>query len=452
MNKKTFKAHLVKKREVREEANFFEDINLEEAIDNKAKTIKGLCIMGNPESKNGYTYLEKAVDTLSKMVDGALFYINHPSKSEAEDRDGVRDVQHWAGCFTNGRKENGKVRADLVVRESFWPLVVDVATMQPKGVGNSINSLVRVFKDKDGKESIVDIDTLHSVDLVSAAATTETLFESVSDDVYDEEMGDMIAMDLQLEGLLADKIKERKITRKVNDLQWEAFDVVVDILKNKQVNLQDKKAQISSVLDGLEEGINNIINGGDGDLEESTKDKIKEKENDDMDFTKLTLEEIKKERPDLVEKIEGEKKSSETIKETQAELDKAKSDLEDVKAKAEAQEKEVEDLKKEKDETSKELDTYKVKEAKSAKEAFIAKTIKDEELADEAVTKYFKEDLMTKDEEDIVKSVKDRKSLWDKDSGEVKDNGEEFVAKKEEGDKEKVSKEDATKSFIDGLK
>ena len=85
-------------------------------------------MFGTRYSQNGYTYHDPAIDKLAILAEGCKFFINHESKSEAKDRDGVRDIRDWAGVFLNAKKEGeDKVFADLQVRKSYWELVRDVA-------------------------------------------------------------------------------------------------------------------------------------------------------------------------------------------------------------------------------------------------------------------------------------------------------------------------------------
>jgi hypothetical protein len=165
--------------------DMFMDIE-EDSLDAENRIIKNFCVMGKKESENGYTYTDKAQSTLATLINGSKVFINHPSKSEFKDRDGVRDLKDWAGNLYNGRQDGDKVIADFHVRGSYWPLVEDIATMKPAKVGGSINSRVRVFTDEEGKESIVDIDKLHSTDLVASAATTQNLWESTKEKVETE--------------------------------------------------------------------------------------------------------------------------------------------------------------------------------------------------------------------------------------------------------------------------
>ena len=140
--------------------------------------MSGVAIMGTRFSKNGYEYSSNALDSLTHLAEGSKVFLNHPSKSEYKERDGVRDVRDFAGVFSGVKRSGDKVYGNLKVRESFWPLFKDIASMSPRGVGMSINSQAKVHKDVSGKESVVDIVRLRSCDLVASAATVDSLWES----------------------------------------------------------------------------------------------------------------------------------------------------------------------------------------------------------------------------------------------------------------------------------
>ena len=66
--------------------------------------------MGRAESKNGYRYTTEAQEQLTAKTNGAKFFVNHPASGE--QRDGVRDIRHWAGLFSNAKLEGEKVIAE----------------------------------------------------------------------------------------------------------------------------------------------------------------------------------------------------------------------------------------------------------------------------------------------------------------------------------------------------
>jgi DNA repair exonuclease SbcCD ATPase subunit len=457
-------AHLVKTQDITASWDQSPFKDTEEAqIDKESNTIKNVCLMGTRYSKNGYTYLDQALDSLTQKAEGANFYVNHPSKSEAKDRDGVRDIRHWGGIFRNSRREGDKVFADLTVRESFWPLVYDVAMMKPLGIGNSINARVQVFKDDKNRESVLDVDRLRSVDLVASAATTQNLWESVPDDVdeTEDEEREAIGAKTRLEeideleeGVLKDKLKQKEVERAINDLQWNASDIINDILREKDKSFADKRKQIGSVLDDLDTEIGKLMKGQGLKTENTNNGK-----EEDMDLNSLTLEMLQKDRPDLVDAIKDAIEGAENIKAMEEENKTLKTENEDLKKGKEDLEKENEDLKKENEDLKKEnetmkkeLDEFKVRETKSKKETFINDKVKELKVPADAVTEYYKTDLMSKDEEEIVKSLEDRKQAWNKGSGDVTGSGDEKSLTEDETEEQKAKTDKAEVDFVESMK
>ncbi|MHA2069983.1 MAG: hypothetical protein ACXABY_36930 [Candidatus Thorarchaeota archaeon] len=76
-------------KEVKEEWPTPMDEVTEAGIDETNYIIKGVCLFGRRESDNGYTYQDKAVNKLVQLAEGSKVFLNHPSKSEFKDRDGV---------------------------------------------------------------------------------------------------------------------------------------------------------------------------------------------------------------------------------------------------------------------------------------------------------------------------------------------------------------------------
>ncbi|MFH0811370.1 MAG: hypothetical protein V2A69_00830 [Pseudomonadota bacterium] len=417
----------------------FKDIQ-EAQIDETTHTIKGTCVFGTRHSKNGYDYEDAAISRLALLTEGAKFFINHPSKSEQKDRDGVRDIRDWAGVYTSPRQEGAeKVFADLKVRPAFWELVRDVAIMKPPGIGNSINSRVKIFKDHAGKEHVVDIDVLKSIDLVASAATTSNLFESHKGEAMEinvEEIVDQILVETQektqedmtyqlvrdiSEGLLADKIKEQEISRKVSELQWKAGDAIEEILKDKAKDMKGKKTEITAVLDDLESMINDILAG-----KKVAALEIK-KEDDEMEFGKLTLEDLSKERPDIIKMIEASIKGTDKVVTLENDNKTLKTSLEAMTTERDTLKTSLEAVTKERDILKAKVDEYETKEKGAKKEAFIAEKMAELKVPKDIITPVFKTSLMTMEDKDIVEAMTDRKDIFLKGQKVVRGAGDEHT-------------------------
>lgn len=459
MMESRWKGHLVKTKEITDSQTQSPFIDIQESqIDESNHMIKDVCVFGTRYSKNGYTYQDKAIETLNILTEGAKFFINHESKSERKDRDGVRDIRDWAGVFSNPKKKEDKVFADLRVRPQFWELARDVATMKPPGVGNSINTLVKVYTDDQGKEHIVDIDTLRSIDLVASAATTQNLFESHFDNIINidesiqnifentnnqDEQADMfhnMVIDYT-EGILSDEIKKRNIARKINELNWKASDLIYDIVRDNSIQMSDKKTKISSIMDDLDTEIQKVLSGKKSIIDKQSTTK-ENNEEEDMGLEKLTLDDLINDRPDLVKKIKEGIESNDKIKTLETENKELSDKFETLENQFKELTDKYEAVEKERDGLKVKVDEFETAQKKTQKESFIKEQVKEAKLPDEAVSDVFMEDLMSKNEDEIKKSIQDRKELWNSKKTVIKGAGEEFVSNdNKEVTKEKVESE-----------
>lgn len=445
-----FRAHRVETKDITASwnENPFQEVR-EANIDENNHMINGVCVFGRRESANGYTYQDTAIASLARMANGAKWFLDHPSKDEQKARDGVRSVKDWAGVFVNPRRDGEKVFADLKVRPTYWDLAYDVATMRPVGLGNSINSRVKVFKDHLGKESVVDIDALKSIDLVASAATTTTLFESTPETTPEEDTRDEhdLMMDVyremilaKTEGLFKDMIRNREVEKQVREIQWSASDLIGEILRDKDKDFGTKKAEISSILEDLDSEIADVLRdaGEEPDEEEEDEEEAKSepeddktKEDEDMEWNNVTLEVLAKERPDLIDNIKASLEDSERVKQIederdqlQVQLDEIQKTMDSLKAEAGKKDETLAKLQADFDAAKKQLDEYQAKEKKEAKVALIREKVEAAKLPKDAVTEVWYNDLLCKEVDAIEAAVKDRADLWFK--GAKRSTGDEF--------------------------
>ncbi len=477
MAKKIKSIHVIKQKDLIESFdNSFSDIT-ERSIDSDNFIIKDVCLFGTPESANNRIYSDKAIGTLTSMAEGSKCFMDHPSKTSIRETDGVRSVNDFIGIFENSRREGNKVIANLQCRESYFDLLKDIALMQPHGVGMSINSRVKVFQDEKGVEHVADIDTLRSTDLVSSAATTSNLWESLSEKI-EENKNDELDILLETtesrvkdkfkilmveEGIIQDQLDNEKIQDEIRDVTWVANRLLDKTIHDSELNITDKKSKIIEIFDDLESEIRKRLSG----IKESLK------ENKRMD-----LQTLKTEHPELVKVILKEAQKADNVVKLEVDLEKSKTDLQEAsdkvdeltkanKTEAKDLNKKIEDLEKElteaKDKNSeleKELDEIKVAEAFADKKAKINKQISESKLPKDAVTDVWVNDLMKLEDieegatvEDQVKErITDRTTLINKESGKVKGSGEEFTQDLKEGNKNKKSTEDAGKDFLEDSK
>lgn len=136
----------------------------------------------------GRRYSEGARQTVVSLVEGAKAYIDHATRDELAQRDGVRSVRDIFGYYAGGRiDEQGTVRGDLhyLPNHAEWlePLVESMADK----IGNSIHATGDLVFDKESSNEIVEsISGLQSIDLVTQPGSTRSLTEAAVDEDDDE--------------------------------------------------------------------------------------------------------------------------------------------------------------------------------------------------------------------------------------------------------------------------
>ena len=274
------------------------------------------------------------------------------------------------------------------------------------------------------------MDHLKSIDLVADAATTTSLFESRKEIKDTTELQRRDFDEFIKEGLLLDRIKEREAQRKINDLTWEAGDIIRDVLRADDKDMGTKKLEINSIVDdlGTQIGAMTAMMSENDNKPTTTK---QNKEDDDMDFKALTLAQITTEAPHIIDAIkatmEDVSKQEALVLENDT-LKTANTDLttkmEELTTKFDELTTKFEALTTASDEMKTKLDEYETAAKSEAKRALIDTKITESKLATEAVSDVYIQDLMLKDEKDIDASIADRKILWAKGSGKVKNLGE----------------------------
>jgi|GEM_PF-1423863 len=453
------------------EASTFGDVT-EQGIDSDNHIIKRTCLFGSAESKNNRIYQDRAIESLARLANGTKCYINHPTKTEFKERDGVRDLRDWVGVFVNPVKEGQKVFADLICREGFWDLVYDIATFQPKSIGNSINARVKVHSAPDGMESVVDVDSLRSVDLVASAATTTSLFESeqAGHDVSEEDLDKLLEIIEQKyaeehpvrnvvakirEGVISDRVDAEKIKNEIQDVTYTAFDMIRETLHKEDISIEDKKKKVNLIFDDLTGEVKKR-------MQKVKESKILTQENivEDEEM-ELTLEKVKAEYPELVKALIDEFKSAaefnklkDELDSARVEIDKLTTELNVLKSGSEEIQTKTEAIEKERDELKAQLDERIAADKLIEKKTKVTEAIVEAKLPKEVVTDVFMEQLMNADsDEQITKLIADRKEVATKTQKTVVNSGQEFVGKvlEQKGDKKAVTDDDV-KAFVSKAK
>jgi hypothetical protein len=317
------------------EENLVED-NIGEAFletkisEDNSNLYNNICIFGNRISKNRREYSDKAIESIARLAEGNKVYENHPSKSEIKDRHGVRVLRDFIGSLHGVNRRGEKIFVDeFKVHSTKTDLVKDFVENFSDFVGFSINASGTLIKNKD-KVVVEDVTKLHSVDLVTAPATTKSLWESSNfegDDNNNTLEVDNKGMDWKditkegissncphiVEQILADSKQAEKLVL----LETESKEKE-ERIKELEIDNRDKDEKLKKAQE--------IIDG---------KDKEIEKIQEELNTVKGKIEaylvkeqrEIKEEEINAVfeeKKVPDEIKKSETIRDTLRSIKEAK--------------------------------------------------------------------------------------------------------------------------------
>lgn len=230
--------------------------NLLEAAKRRKNIIENVHICGLV-SKNGYTYSPEALKEAIPLYEAADVYVNHNSNKP-------RPIEEKIGMSRNITfKEGTGLWGDLVLNEAHpaYPQIVWFADNMPSKVGCS--------HDVDGKinrssKLVESIKTVHSVDLVSNPATTAGLTE----------------------GVIGDTIAATDSKNRLDRVVRTATSLLYDILWPTALTDEERQNKMIAV---LKDAIVEIKS-----LSTNKKEEV-------MDWTKVTLEDVQKNAPHILE-------------------------------------------------------------------------------------------------------------------------------------------------------
>lgn len=237
--------------------------------------VKGVHLLGM-KSKNGYNYAFEAIQKSHKEYVGLDIYLNHDLEKPAE-----RDLKDKIGFIEDTTvSESVGMLGDIQLNTEhpYYGAVKWWIEHNPKKLGFSHVAEARL--DRTTK-TMTEIRKPKSVDLVATPATTKGIFAESFHDVS--------------EGVVEDKINERRF-----NLIWEAtVSLYYDIAYPMGKTLTDSEKAVKFI-PVLQDTISELS-------------KFKQVKESVMDLSKLTIEELKAGRADLVELI-----ASEAVKAEQA--------------------------------------------------------------------------------------------------------------------------------------
>ena len=142
--------------------------------------IHNVALLGSV-SLNNRIYTEQAMKDAARLYNGAPVFIDHPTESEMQEREGVRSVMDLAGQVLNARLVGEQVRGDIQImnREPTKGLFLAIAEQMPGIAGMSHRARGTIEIGEDGTETVTSIDRVFAVELVAEPATVAGLFESI---------------------------------------------------------------------------------------------------------------------------------------------------------------------------------------------------------------------------------------------------------------------------------
>ena len=238
--------------------------------------MKGVHLLGykSKNKKNGkeYGYTTEAVANAAPSYKGLSIYINHDHENPSrnlEDKIGIVEeayVVESIGLCGDVQLNTGH---PMYAAVKWW------AEHSPNDIGFSHTAEARFDMSTN---NYTEIRNPKSVDLVATPATTNGLFAAVKESAVTE-------------GLISDKIDERR----VNLIHSAICDLFYSMYYNENKPLTQKELAVRFV-PVLKDAIVELSNFAGETTQES----------EDMDLTKLTIEELKTARADLVTLIASE--------------------------------------------------------------------------------------------------------------------------------------------------
>jgi len=220
--------------------------------------------------KPPYTYKESALKQAVPLYENQDVYLSH---GKANDE---RPIEAKIGYATNiSFKEGVGVVGDLVLNEKhpFFGATIWWAQNKPDKLGMS-HVATNLFDSKEN--AVVDIRKVHSIDIVSSPSTTDGLFK---------------------EGVIADKANERALENML-DASWQLIAEVQYPMQGNKLPMADRAVKIVPVIKDLAKELIKIAA-----LKTTESEQQKES---DMEYKDISIEELKKQRTDLVDAITKE--------------------------------------------------------------------------------------------------------------------------------------------------
>lgn len=154
----------------------FNDPSTPMAVDEAQHVIRHVKALGR-SSKNGRTYVDRALQDAAGFYEGIVVNVDHPDPDAPHE---PRRINEGFGVLRDVKVEAAGVFGDLHYLEAHpsAPVIIERAKRFPETFGLSHNAAGQVREADDGTLIVEGLASVESVDIVSRPATTAGLFES----------------------------------------------------------------------------------------------------------------------------------------------------------------------------------------------------------------------------------------------------------------------------------
>jgi len=377
-------------------------------------------------SHNRNYYSPKVLESLpAAMNSSRIQFLNHSEKDKFErDAKELASYSEYVWYDKTTESVYASVYFPLTKPDTAW--LYEVAEKSAEVVGASISSYVEVNEDftKDGitGNEIIGWPDFQSFDYVlfpsagGKAIATEKRTESIKG--YRKEYES--SHKLTRERVLLDYVTLKKYTESVLGKEGAVQDYV-------DTNIH--KSYFWSVLGAIENVFyeilyydSNTTDSIETQLKSAFDDAykilaslpfVKNSKSKSKENTMITLEQIKKEAPELLKQIESDALAAAKTDDLKASVESYKGEVTELSGKLKALESDKETLSAENVKLKDANSEFEKQKAADAKKQFIENAIAESKLPEKAVTESFKQRLASYTDEQISAEIKDRVLMWE---------------------------------------
>jgi len=308
-----------------QEAKTAQSGKVQVVVDGDTTTLKNVLLVGK-SSRNGRDYSDEALRTALPMYEEAEVFVGH-----------TRDGSNPNFDRSMGIAKNPSLAADGIRGDHSFPtkhrLAEDLvwrANHAPRGIGYSHDADTAWSYDAKGRKQIHAIERVYSVDLVTRPAGTKGMTEDEDETIPPEQRefaehvfsalsdcrsivldGNATASEKRhrlleeitvfhgevLEGEIADEAAKDKPDRDLQHMHSTAMRMMDRTFwSDKHPNHEDKHKRLIELAGTYAKDLKSMPCCCNGKTQEETSD---------MEFKELTIETLTKERPDIIEKLQG---------------------------------------------------------------------------------------------------------------------------------------------------